>query len=251
MFRPFRHPLASHAAGTILGHRRDGRPIHAIAGGSGDGGPAPAAPAAPTPAAPVAPAAPVTPAPPVPQAPPAPPVPAAPTGEPQDVASLPQWAQQLIGNTRAEAAQWRTRAQGTAPQPGDPTAPPAPAQPQPQAPEVDVARLPRWAQQAVTDGQGAARTLAIQTALIAAAPAAGADITRLLDSQAAMNALAAVDPTNAEAVKQAITNTLTTHPHLAAQTGPIRGGAEFGGAPTGERKPATLEQAIAARMSGG
>jgi hypothetical protein len=171
-------------------------------------------------------------------------------GEPQNVAGLPQWAQELIGNTRAEAAQWRTRAQGTAPQPGDPAAPTAPPA-QPQAPEVDVTRLPRWAQQAVTDGQGAARTLAIQSAVIAHAPTAGADITRLLDSQAAMNALAAVDPTDAEAVKQAITNTLTTYPHLAAQTGPIRGGAEFGGTPTGERKPATLEQAIAARMSGG
>ncbi|MFD7413524.1 hypothetical protein [Kitasatospora purpeofusca] len=37
MHTPFRHPLASHAAGTVLGHRRDGRPIYPIVGGSGEG----------------------------------------------------------------------------------------------------------------------------------------------------------------------------------------------------------------------
>jgi len=34
---PFTHPLATHAAGTVLGTRRDGSPIYAIAGGSGEG----------------------------------------------------------------------------------------------------------------------------------------------------------------------------------------------------------------------
>jgi hypothetical protein len=34
---PFRHPLASHAAGTVLGYRRNGSPIYAIAGGNGAG----------------------------------------------------------------------------------------------------------------------------------------------------------------------------------------------------------------------
>lgn len=38
--RAFRHPLASHSALDVLGHRRNGSPIYAIAGGSdeGDGG---------------------------------------------------------------------------------------------------------------------------------------------------------------------------------------------------------------------
>lgn len=35
---PFRHPLATHAAGTVLGYRRNGSPIYAIAGGSSAGG---------------------------------------------------------------------------------------------------------------------------------------------------------------------------------------------------------------------
>ncbi|MFF3622339.1 hypothetical protein [Streptomyces sp. NPDC002467] len=37
MTSPFRHPLATHPAGAILGYRTDGRPIHAIAGGSDEG----------------------------------------------------------------------------------------------------------------------------------------------------------------------------------------------------------------------
>jgi hypothetical protein len=34
---PFKHPLATHAAGTVLGRRRNGSPVYAIAGGSGEG----------------------------------------------------------------------------------------------------------------------------------------------------------------------------------------------------------------------
>ncbi|WP_037823056.1 hypothetical protein [Streptomyces sp. NRRL B-24720] len=37
MQHPFKHPLATHAAGTVLGRRRNGSPIYAIAGGSGEG----------------------------------------------------------------------------------------------------------------------------------------------------------------------------------------------------------------------
>jgi hypothetical protein len=197
--------------------------------------PAAAAPAAAGAAAPAAATTPATPA--APATPPAVPAPAAPAATPpapatapgneQDVSALPQWAQERL------AAAERAQAQ-----------PPAPASvpaPVPAVPgEGDVTRLPRWAQQAVTDGQGAARQLAIQTAVISAAPAAGADVSRLLDSQAAMRALSAVDPNDAAAVQQAITNTLATHPHLAAATAPPagapRGGVEFT-APSGEVTP--------------
>ncbi|NUK07470.1 hypothetical protein HRW18_05460 [Streptomyces lunaelactis] len=37
MPHPFKHPLSTHAAGTILGQRRNGSPIYAIAGGNGEG----------------------------------------------------------------------------------------------------------------------------------------------------------------------------------------------------------------------
>ncbi|WP_406124987.1 hypothetical protein OHQ89_23825 [Streptomyces canus] len=199
--------------------------------------PTPATPAAPqngpqgAPQAPQAsqqPQAPQTPAQ-IPQQP-APQTPAAPGGAPQDVASLPDWAQKLIRDTRAEAADYRTRAQAVAPQqPAAPQAPaPVPQQPAPPA-DGDVARLPQWAQRVVTDGQGAAQQLALQSAVIAAAPAAGADVSRLLDSQAAMRALAAINPADPAAVKQAIEGVLASHQHLAAvpQTAP-KGGADFG-----------------------
>ncbi|MFJ7337874.1 hypothetical protein ACIQUU_32075 [Streptomyces sp. NPDC101116] len=211
---------------------------------------APAAPAAPsTPAAPAAPSTTATPA--QPTAPPStvtavpaihtvqqpaePTTPTAPQqGEPQNVASLPQWAQDHIRALRTEAADYRTRAQGTAPA-AEPTAPQAPAP----AAEGDLSRLPQWAQRAVNDGQGAAQQLALQSAIIAAAPAAGADIARLLDSQTAMRTLAAVDANDATAVQQAITNLLGTHRHLAAQApGPARAGAEFTSGGAGEVTPA-------------
>ncbi|MFF0894733.1 hypothetical protein [Streptomyces sp. NPDC003278] len=199
----------------------------------------PSAPAAPAPAPTQSPTT-VTHVPPTPQpAPGATTAPPAPGGEPQDVASLPEWAQTLIRDTRAEAASWRTRAQGTAPQGADPAAPPAPGtEPTAPAAEGDLTRLPRWAQQAVTDGQGAAKTLAVQSAVIAAAPAAGADIARLLDSSSAMRALAAVDPADQAAVTAAIQAALTAQPHLAAGGfNPGRAGAEFS-APNGEVTPA-------------
>jgi hypothetical protein len=107
--------------------------------------------------------------------------------------------------------------------------------------EGDVARLPQWAQRAVTDGQGAARQLAVQAAVIAAAPAAGADIARLLDSNSAMAQLAAVDPTNPAAVAAAITAALTAQPYLGTAgmpAGPARGGAEFGTPASTEVTPA-------------
>ncbi|MFC8584219.1 hypothetical protein ACFUGD_06640 [Streptomyces sp. NPDC057217] len=237
----YRHPLARHAAGTVLGYRRDGRPIHVIAGGNGEGegtgsGAAPGsegtgqAPAAQQ----QAPAA---------QQPPAPPA-----GEPQDVASLPQWAQKLITDTRAEAASYRTRAQaaGTGEQQAQQQAPAAPT-----APEGDVSRLPQWAQRALTESQTAARTAAVQTAVLRIAPTAGADPNRLLDSASFNAAISAVDPNDAEAMKTAITAALTAQPWLAAQPGgPARGGADFGQQPTAPKRPATLSDAIQAAYSG-
>ncbi|MGF0176711.1 hypothetical protein ACQF36_41535 [Streptomyces sp. Marseille-Q5077] len=208
---------------------------------------------------PTAPAAPTTPPAPGPTTPPPPGAPhphrprrrphradraaAAPQGgEPQDVASLPAWAQKLITDTRAEAASYRTRAQtaeqGTppaAPALAAPTTPPAPAD----APEGDVSRLPQWAQRAITDGQTASRRAAVQAAIIQAAPGAGADVARLLDSQSFAATVATVDPTDTAAITQAITNAVTAQPWLSAQApGPARGGADFGGTGAGEVTPA-------------
>jgi hypothetical protein len=159
-------------------------------------------------------------------------------GEPQDVASLPQWAQDEIREARAEAAKYRQRAKETAQQ-AEPAA----------VPEGDVSRLPQWAQRAINTGQDATRQAATMRAMITAAPAAGADVVALLDSQSAMAALAQVDPGDAEAVKAAITAAVQANPHLAAQTAPHRAGAEFTGPPAGQQ-PTNLTDAIAARLGG-
>lgn len=37
MHTPFQHPYATHPAGTVIGHRRNGQPIYVIAGGSDEG----------------------------------------------------------------------------------------------------------------------------------------------------------------------------------------------------------------------
>ncbi|MGW0756136.1 hypothetical protein ACWD1Y_06545 [Streptomyces sp. NPDC002814] len=142
-----------------------------------------------------------------------------------------------------------------APTPAAPPTPPAPVAPAapPAVAEGDVSRLPQWAQRTITDSQAAARTAAVQSAVYRTAAAAGADPVALLDSQTAMSALAAVDPADTEAVTAAITAAVTANPRLGVTPtapGPTRGGAEFGGPPTGDRKPATLADAIAARFAG-
>ncbi|MET7450677.1 hypothetical protein ABZT03_02050 [Streptomyces sp. NPDC005574] len=139
-------------------------------------------------------------------------------------------------------------AQQPAPVPQVPTAPAVPVS---QAPAVEgnVTSLPRWAQQAVTGGQDAARQLATQSAVIAAAPTAGADVSRLLDSRAFMDAMGQVNAADPSAVSAAITAAVQANPHLGLIVGPARGGAAFDANPAGDTKPATLDQAIAARLA--
>ncbi|MFE4057407.1 hypothetical protein ACFXP3_14105 [Streptomyces sp. NPDC059096] len=172
--------------------------------------------------APAAPTAPETPAPqqqpaPVQQpAPAAPPVPAAPVAAPPVPAEQPQPAQ--------------------LPQPVP-------------AVEGDISRLPQWAQRAITESQTAARAAAVQNAVFQAAPGAGGDPLALLDSMAFRAAVEAVDPSDTVALTAAITAAVTANPRLGvAPQGPARGGAEFSGPPAGDRKPASLADAIAAKF---
>ncbi|MFM9613908.1 hypothetical protein [Streptomyces niveiscabiei] len=144
------------------------------------------------------------------------------------------------------------------PAPAAPATPaPAPAEQQPPQPapapavEGDLSRLPQWAQRAITESQTAARSAAVQNAVYQTAPAAGADPLALLDSMAFRAAADAIDPTDTAALTAAITAAVTANPRLAAvqAQGPARGGAEFNGPPAGEKRPATLADAIAARYS--
>ncbi|MER8042584.1 hypothetical protein [Streptomyces sp. NPDC094032] len=191
---------------------------------------------APTPAPSTDPSTPPNPAPTgPPAAPPSPPAPApapAPTAPTEgDLSALPEWAQERI--RAAEAAKEQ--------------APPAPPAPEPGA-EGDTSRLPKWAQQQLAAAQEQAKTAAIQAAVLRVAPTAGGNVSALLDSRAAMTALAAVDPNDPAAVTEAIKAAVQAQPHLAVAVGPARGGADFGTATPPERRPGSLHDAIAARL---
>ncbi|MEU0719054.1 hypothetical protein ABZ498_17985 [Streptomyces lavendulocolor] len=196
----------------------------------------PAAPAPSTSSTPQQPQTPATPAPPQTPAP-APAAPASPAAPEQpaegDLSALPEWAQKLIKDAQQQA-------------PKEPT-PPTPAAPE-QAAEGDLSRLPKWAQQQLTQAQEQARTAAVQAAVMRTAPTAGANAAALLDSQSAMTALAAVDPNDQAAVTEAIKAAVQAQPHLAANFGPARGGADFASATPQDRKPGSLHDAIAARL---
>ncbi|MFD9863476.1 hypothetical protein [Streptomyces alboflavus] len=117
----------------------------------------------------------------------------------------------------------------------------------PEGEQADPAHLTEQ----LTASQAQARQTAVELAVYRAAAAAGADPDALLDSRTFAASLADVDPADAAAVTAAITTAVTANPKLAAAAaGPPRGGAEFHGAPAGERRAASLHDAVAARMGG-
>ncbi|WP_405659744.1 hypothetical protein [Streptomyces sp. RK9] len=106
-------------------------------------------------------------------------------------------------------------------------------------------------------GQAAADLRAAQVELAAyrAAAAQGARADRLLNSRSFADTLAALDPADAtfgDQLAATIKTAVDTDPDLyRAVVTPARGGAEFNGAPAGERRAASLHDAVAVRMSGG
>ncbi|MGW1162736.1 hypothetical protein ACWD48_31960 [Streptomyces sp. NPDC002519] len=99
------------------------------------------------------------------------------------------------------------------------------------------------------------RAARVELAAYKAAGEQGARADRLLNSRAFADALAQLDPADAkfgEQLAAAIKSAVEADPDLygAAPSGPARGGGEFNGAPAGERRAATLHDAVAARLSG-
>ncbi|MFD8151739.1 hypothetical protein ACFV28_13440 [Streptomyces sp. NPDC059720] len=94
--------------------------------------------------------------------------------------------------------------------------------------------------------QAKARQTAVELAVFRTAPTAGADPDALLDSRAFADSVANLDPTDTDAIKNAITAAVEANPRLAAQqqapqqqgTGPARSGAEFTGGGGSEVTPA-------------
>ncbi|MEK2478991.1 hypothetical protein [Streptomyces noursei] len=97
------------------------------------------------------------------------------------------------------------------------------------------------------------RTARVELAAYKTAADHGARADRLLNSRSFLDTVAALDPTDAtfdEQLVAAIRAAVETDPDLyrATPAVPGRGGAEFNGAPAAPTKPATLRDAIAARL---
>jgi hypothetical protein len=197
--------------------------------------PPPAAPAGdPTPPAPAAPA----PAP----APPATPPTAPPAGQPQDVASLPDWAQTLIRDTRQEAAGHRTRA--TAAEQQQQTVLQGIAQALGITPQgtPDPAQL----QASLTAAQETARANALRAALYETAGEHGANPAALRDSVAFLESAKGIDPADTAAVVAAAKAAVQANAALAAAPatppGPPRGPADLSGAGNNGPKQVTEDE---------
>lgn len=148
------------------------------------------------------------------------------------------------------------------PAPGPPTpAPPAPAAPPaPPAPQ-DVTQLPDWAQKQITEtraaGQQAAATVRTQQIELAAwrsAARQGAKADALLDSRTFVDTVSGLDPAADDFTSKldtAVKAAVSSNPLLRTGQAPPRGGAEFPGGPGGEARPASLEDAVAAKIANG
>ncbi|MDJ1136221.1 hypothetical protein [Streptomyces iconiensis] len=188
---------------------------------------------------------------------PAPAAPASASAEPiagqsaeGDETALPAWAQKALSDARAEAGKTRVTAKQKA-------ADEARADLAQQIGKAlglvdnDTPPDPAALTQQLTTAQTQARQTAVELAVYRTAREAGGDPDALLDSRQFADTLADVDPTDTAAVSAAVEAAVTANPKLAAApSGPPRGGAEFTGPPTGERKPASLHDAIAARLGG-
>jgi hypothetical protein len=245
---PFRHPYATHAAGTILGRRRNGSPIYAIAGGSGEGG---AGSGGNPPAG-------------NPPTPPTPPVPPAPPADPWasfqwdgKVESLPDPIAKVIREARAEAGKERTTAKENAAKEAreqllkdlgllKPDEAPDPAKLAAEIGNKDTR---------IGELEASSRTQAIELAAYKAAGKHEANPAALLDSRSFLESVAGLDPTAEDfgtKLDAAIKAAVDGNQQLRAVPGvPRRGGGEFAGGPGTTGRPTSLGQAVAAALNGG
>lgn len=231
------HCPLSVGPGDVLGYRKDGRPIHPIAGAE-DNPPAPPAPPAPPVADPPAPPAP-------PAAPPAPAPPAPPAG--QEVKDLPDWAQKIIKDTRDEAAASRTaaRSAGDAAQADLLTKMQVALglKPDPAADPVALAEK-------LATEQAKAKTSAIKLAVHQGAGKHQGDPAALLDSNSFMSTVSALDPDANDfstKVDEAIKAAVAANTKLKLGQAPGVSGGQFTGGPGGTgTRPTSLGAAVGA-----
>ncbi|MFE0132398.1 hypothetical protein ACFWY6_12620 [Streptomyces sp. NPDC059037] len=209
MQHPFKHPRATHSAYTILGFRTDGRPIHPIAGGSGEGeggsgGTPPAPPAGD---------------------PPAPPTPTPPAPTPPEGGGEPDW--------KAEARKWEDRAKAN----------------QKAQDELEALKAAAMSDQekAVAEAEKKGRTAAASeygTKLAgaefrAAVAAAGIDLGEAAELIDVSRFVADDGEVNVTAIKSAVTKLSKLAPRGAG-----RSGADMGGAGGSGDQNASLDKQI-------
>ncbi|MEU5863509.1 hypothetical protein ABZ815_20230 [Nonomuraea sp. NPDC047529] len=248
-----KHHTLPTAPGALIGYRADGRPIFLIAGGSEaapEGQPAAPAPAdadggAEVTGAPVEPDQPTV-------------------ADPRKVADLPTWAQKLIKDTRAEAAEFRTQLADLRKQsetkPDGPTAEQlvetarqevaqqiakalglAPEEEKPLDPAEVIEQLTgekAALTQQNSDAANLLRRTQIELAVVRQSLKAGADAEALLDSRSFLANVRDLDPSDkafAETVTATIQKAVEENPKFAAAQAAAhtKSGGEFGGGPGG------------------
>lgn len=170
-----------------------------------------------------------------------------PAGE--NVDDLPDWAQRIIRDTRAEAADQRTGRQA------DKEAADARVKAILTAAGIDTGDDDgedpvKAAADAREAAEREAREARLELAIHRAAGGLNADPAALLDSRAFLTRAADLDPSDQEAVAGAIRDAIKDNPKLAAAQAAQRSGGDFtGGNGDPKSKPTNLKDAISARYS--
>lgn len=173
----------------------------------------------------------------------APPNPQQPSTETQDVSQLPDWAQKIITDTRAEAAKHRTEKKA--------------ATEQVSAEQARVAAILKAAginadgeeqvdpEALLQEKSTELWSKSIELQIFQSAPTHGVNAKALTDSVSFWEAMGDLDPADPEfaaSVDKAIADAVKANPALKAQQGSPRSGADFTGAPSA---PPNIDQAIA------
>lgn len=152
----------------------------------------------------------------------------APTNDPQDISSLPEWAQKAIAKTRDEAAGYRTKYKSAEQQAQEAAAQRdkvlsalglTPDGTEEQSPEKLAAQLQQF--------QADLWERNVENTVLRSASKLGADADALLDSNKFLDSLADLD--DGADLEAHITQFVASNPKFKAQSGPARNAADFNG----------------------
>jgi hypothetical protein len=155
----------------------------------------------------------------------------------ESVDQLPTWAQKIITDARKEAGDFRVAAKSAAEKAQqDLTEKLSVAL----GLKPDAAADPAALTQSLTQAQATAQQAARELAIFKAAASAGADPSKLLDSNSFTTSVSGIDPADGAAVAAAIKAAVDANPSLKAARAAGASGIELGG--TGEQGQITEQQ---------